>query len=600
MKFFLSAFFALCYHIAAFSQLPVRYDVALDRIHHHEITVTLHLPALPERPVEIRMPQSSPGRYALHQFAKNVYEEAAFDENGKPLAVQRKDPSTWLVSGHRGYVKFQYTLWANHGDGTYAGIDNRKLHLNMPAVFAYCPDVYDRPVELFFDLGQHPDWSVATQLKPAGNGVYWAPDTYYFYDSPTMVGNIDYRRWPVQQGDQYLTIEAALMHEGTPAEFDQYAEWMKKVVDTEKMIFGELASYDFGRYTFLLSYNPWIFGDGMEHRNSTVCSSKGNLAANAKQLIGTVAHEFFHSWNVERLRPKSLEPFDFDQPNMSGELWFAEGFTSYYDDLVLCRAGITTPEEYLEGLGGMLNFVVNAPGRNLRGPIAMSHQAPFVDAATSIDGNNNANNFVSYYPYGAVVGLSLDLSLRNRFDTLSLDHYMRYLWQHYGKTEVPYQVPDLQQALAAVTGDPAFAANFFQKCVYGHEFPDLPLLFAGLGIDMVKQFPGETDLDGLGLQYKDSVAVALGNVNRNHSLYAAGLNPGDQILSLNGRPIRSEADWNAAVKGLKPGQSVPIKYRQNGLEYDSQVTCKEDATWQLRMKQGGEKTDRMRKGWLWR
>ena len=109
--------------------------------------------------------------------------------------------------------------------------------------------------------------------------------------------------------------------------FQWDTEWVKQIVNEQASIYGEFPEFDFNRYTFLLSYNPWIFGDGMEHRNSTVCSSKRNLADNAHRLIGTISHEFFHAWNVERIRPKTLEPFNFDKANMSDALWFAEGFT---------------------------------------------------------------------------------------------------------------------------------------------------------------------------------------------------------------------------------------------------------------------------------
>ena len=177
-------------------------------------------------------------------------------------------------------------------------------------------------------------------------------------------------------------------------------------------VFGELPNFDFESYTFLACYAPHVDGDGMEHRNSTILTSVRPLSEGGQEgNIGTVAHEFFHAWNVERIRPASLEPFDFEDSNISGELWFAEGFTSYYTNLTLCRTGIISEEDYANRLASVLSYVVNSPGRKLAGPVGMSQQAPFVDAATSVDEVNRENTFISYYSYGNVLGLALDLLL---------------------------------------------------------------------------------------------------------------------------------------------------------------------------------------------
>ena len=342
-------------------QSPIRYFLNLDEIHHHELTISVEFPSLPPGPLEVHMAQSSPGRYALHNFAKNVYAEQAFDSQGQVLEVSRKDVNAWQISGHDGFVKFVYTLYANRAGGTYSGIDNRKVHLNMPASFIYGIGMEERPIELHADLSEYPDWKFATQLKKLDDDSYWAPNYYYFLDSPTIIAPMDFRSFGVDSDGKKQTIEIALLHEGTDAELDAYTEWVKLIVEEQKKIYGSLPDFDFGKYTFLLSYNPWASGDGMEHRNSTICASTGNLAQHANRLIGTISHEFFHAWNVERIRPKSLEPFNFDKPNLSDALWFAEGFTSYYTGLVLCRAGIRTPSEYASGLSGGLNYVVNSP-----------------------------------------------------------------------------------------------------------------------------------------------------------------------------------------------------------------------------------------------
>ena len=556
------------------SQTPIRYQLGLDDIGHHELHVSAEFSSLPRQVLQVRMPRASPGRYALHEFAKNVYDVRAFDEAGKELTVYRATPHQWDVAGHDGYVRFEYTLFANHGDGTYSGVDNRKLHLNMPATFVYGVDMQDRPVELHIDLSGYPDWRVATQLEATADSTYRAPDYYYFYDSPVFAGDIDFRHWTSVSNGRYYTIEVAMLHEGTDTELDDYAVWVQQVVEEQKAVFGELPDFDFGRYTFLCSYNPWVYGDGMEHRNSTICSSQGNLADNAGRLIGTISHEFFHAWNVERLRPQSLEPFDFEAANLSEALWFAEGFTSYYTDLILCRAGIRTPEAYIRGLSGRLNYVLHAPGRQHRSPVEMSYTAPFVDAASTVDQTNFENTFVSYYTYGAVLGLVLDLTLRADYNT-DLDAFMRRAWQEYGKPEVPYRLPDLERLLAEVSGDEAFARRFFRESIYGSALPDITALLARFGVEVQLRRPGMPRLPN-DLEATPEGVLINSAVPEGTPFYEAGINRGDLLLELAGQPLNSADALAAALEKMEIGRQYRVKFLQNGRHRQGRFTLTED------------------------
>lgn len=558
------------------AQEAIRYLVKLDNIQHHEIEVNIEFASLPKGVFEIRMPNASPGRYAPHGFAKNVYNEKAFNSKNEPIQVNKSDIAKWQVAGHDGTVKFHYTLYANHADGTYAGFDNRKAIMNMPATFVYGVGLENRPIELTIDLSKRPDWKVATQLKPMSTNRFWAPDYYYFYDSPTTVGDIKFRSWEVESNGKNYTIEIAMMHEGTDAEFDSYTEMVKKVVAEQQKVYGELPDFDFGRYTFLCNYNPWVYGDGMEHRNSTVCNSTASLAAAANRLIGTISHEFFHAWNVERIRPKSLEPFDFDEPNMSGELWFAEGFTSYYTNLILCRAGIMSPQDYITSLSGTLNAVINSPARKYRNVIQMSQHAPFVDAAVSIDENNYHNTFISYYTYGSFLGLTLDLSIRNQFPGKSLDDVMRYMWERFGKTEIPYTIPDIQKAVASVTGDEKFTMEFFNRYIYDSYAPDPRPLLENMGVTLQLSNPGKLDFADLRLNFINEGAEIRSNIMENNSLYDAGLNKGDKIVAIDNQIIKNAADYNNAIEKLKIGKTYSIVFEQNGVMQTSKFTAKED------------------------
>lgn len=565
----------LLFTINVFSQTPICYTVNVDNHHHHELHISIEFSELPQQILKLRMPKASPGRYAAHNFAKNVYGEKAFNSKGEALTIIRATPEEWHIAGHDGYLRFEYTLFANHADGTYSGVDNRKLHLNMPATFIYGLNMEEKPIELSFNLGKR-KWKVASQLKPLSETKFWAPNYYYFYDSPTMVGDIDFRRWESSSNGKTYTIEIAAIHEGTDKELDDYAAWVKQIVEEQKAVYGGLPDFDFDRYTFLVSYNPWVVGDGMEHRNSTICTSTGNLEENAKRLIGTISHEFFHAWNVERIRPKSLEPFEFDHANMSGELWFAEGFTSYYDDLILCRTGIISLEDYAKGLGNNLNYVLNFPGRMYRNPIEMSYHAPFTDDASAIDEHNKSNTFISYYSYGAAIGLALDLSIRAEFAGKTLDDVMAYLWEHYGKTEIPYEIPDLQLALAKVTGDADFAQSFFDQYIYDSKLPDYENLLSDFGLQLAYAKPDTAGFfDGKFRKTDEGFQLAMPTL-KGMPIYEAGLNRGDKIVSIAGKKPESVKELNQLIASFKIGKQYPIVFIQNGIEVKSQIMAKQN------------------------
>lgn len=550
----------------------------LGNIQHHELIISISINNINSDTLFLRMPQSSPGRYAIHQFAKNVYSEKATDEAGNSLPFVKTDVSEWAVWGHPGNVVFTYTLFGNYGDGTYVGIDNKKLHMNMPGTFMYPVGLDKRPIELTVDLSDHPDWTVATQLEKVNDNTFTSPDYYYFYDSPTVVGKIDYRSWKVNSENNEYTIRIAMMHEGTDEELDSYTEWVKKVVSEEEQVYGSFPKYDFGEYTFLAMYNPWVYGDGMEHRNSTMCVSQGNLAENANRLIGTIAHEYFHCWNVERIRPKTLEPFNFDKPNMSGELWFAEGFTNYYGPLLLTRAGIMDTASYIRRLAFPLNAVIYGPGRKYRGPVGMSQNAPFVDAATAVDETNFSNTFISYYTYGSAVATVLDQIIRTKFPGKTLDDVMKYMWENYGKPEVPYTNANIKNALASVTGDQQFSDEFFDKYIFGHDFPDVTSLFNDLGIEVQLANPDKAGFPRLRLNYSNQGATIASALLETNPLYDAGLNQGDLIETIDGKEIRSADDFNI---DWVVGQEYTVTYLQRGEEKTGSFTPKQDPTIKL-------------------
>lgn len=543
---------------------PVSYEISFPNRVHHEAEIRVVFPDVPPGPLQLRMSRSSPGRYALHEFAKNVYHVRVTGAGGRGVTTTRPNPHQWDVADHGGEVTVSYTLYGDRADGTYTGIDRTHAHLNMPATFVWARGLEDRPIDLTVHVPEGSGWRAATQLAPTEDPArFTAPDLSYFLDSPTEVSD----HWLTEWEQDGRTIRIALHHDGRDEEAEAYAEAVEAIVATSGEVYGEYPAFDFGTYTFLACYLTWVSGDGMEHRNSTILTSTGSLAENMTGLLGTVAHEFFHAWNVERIRPATLEPFDFEGANMSRELWFAEGFTSYYDDLILWRSGLITDDAFARRMGGIADAVVNARGRRFFSPVEMSMQAPFVDAATSVDPTNRANTFLSYYTWGSGIGLALDLMLRERFAGVTLDDLMREMWRRHGVPEEPYDVEDVEAALGAVSGDPAFAGDFFDRFVEGTETPDFRSLLARAGISVSRADAESAWLGRTALRFTDEGALVLGTPLLDTPLYEAGVDRGDRVLEVGGVVPTSSEALEEALATRVPGDTVLIRYESRGTSH---------------------------------
>jgi predicted metalloprotease with PDZ domain len=537
------------------AQEPVRYELRFPNPLHHEAEVRATFPGVKPGVLEVVMSRSSTGRYALHEFAKNVYNFRATDAQGNALKFTRPSPYQWNIAGGKGTVVVEYTLFGDHADGTYAGIDATHAHLNTPASLAWAHGYEKSPVSVKVSIPEGSNWAVATQLKPEADGTWTAPNLDFLFDSPIEISTHAMPEWTV--GDSRFRL--ALHHSGTDAEAAAYAKMCQAVVTEEEGVFGAFPKYDNGSYTFLVDYLPFVFGDGMEHRDSTVISGAATLREGATQLIGTVAHEFFHSWNVKRIRPSSLQPFDFEKANISGELWFAEGFTQYYGPLALKRAGLHSLDRFTRSLSGAVNQVMTAPGRKIFNVIDMSRQAPFVDAAVAIDATNRQNNFISYYTYGDAIALGVDFMIRTQFPGKSLDDWMRTMWKEHPDVQKPYTLEDLQTALAHATGSPDFAARVFQQHVYGMEPMPYGELLSHAGMLVRKSSAGKGWIGGASFDFSDKgVTISTGTL-RETPLYVAGLDKGDVILAFGGKAIKTQAEFDTWLNSVKPGDVVKLR-----------------------------------------
>ena len=551
------------------AQVSSKYVISFENAIHHEATIKATFSDLKSDEVEFTMSRSSPGRYALHEFVKNVYNVKVTDSKGNSLIATRPNPYSWLVKGHDGTINVTYTLYGNHGDGTYAQIDETHAHLNIPATFMYVPELSENEFEVIFNVREDLNWKVATQLKHVSDYKYYAKNLQYFMDSPVEISNYRKRSFKVKN----QTINFVLHDDkATDANLDTYFDSVKKIVLQQEQVFGELPTYDYGEYTFLACYMPNVDGDGMEHRNSTVITSTRSLAQGGiEQNIGTVAHEFFHCWNVERIRPQDLEPFNFEEANMSGSLWFAEGFSNYYDALSMCRAGVWSHETYLNDMARGFNYVWTSPGRQFFNPIEMSYQAPFVDAAKSVDEQNRGNTFISYYNYGEMLGLALDLSLREQ--NLNLDDYMKLMWTNFGKINKYYSVEELHQTLNNYAGK-EFGDAFFNNYIYKSGMPDFERLFKNVGIELKTE-----NAITFGAFVRDH--KLLSNPKLNSSAYNAGLQVGDKLIKVGDFTLNSVVNIDLALNKYNINDEVVLIYERYDIIYETTLKVQTDVSYKL-------------------
>ncbi len=532
------------------------YVVRFPEPEHHWMEVEATFRELGTDVFRARMSRASPGRYAVHEFAKNIFSIAATNGRGDVLRTTRVDADEWQVAGHDGTVRIVYRIFGDFIDGTYMAVDTTHAHLNMPAAFLWSPGLESRPIRITFRPPQ--GWTdVATQLFPTTDRwTFTAPNLQYFLDSPVEIAALRTSMFDITAPDGGTRRIRVMVHgDASQADVDALAGLVQRMVREQTAVFGTLPAFEPGYYTFILDYVPWADSDAMEHRNSTMISQPvAALSTEGGRLatLSSIAHEFFHVWNVERIRPDDLEPFDFTRGNVSCCLWLAEGFTQYYGPLTLRRAGLSDAVPM-----GSAIAVITGSGRQVRSAVEMSEHATFADAGVSNDAHDRSRSFISYYTYGAAIALGLDLTIRERTaGRLSLDDYLRRLWAAFGAPTPPapglvarpYTMVDLRRELGALLQDDAFAAEFFERYIEGREVIDYARLLARAGYLLQPAAPGgaspgqvlvEEDRGGLLVGGRSRTLVGFGT-----PAYAAGLDAGDRILSIDGAPA-TRAAWDA-------------------------------------------------------
>lgn len=549
----------------------ITYRLSMSRpvSHLFEVAIIVELPEqLKDKPLQFQMAKWSPGRYGVFDFAKNVQEFRAAAANGSTRASTRVDDQTWSVALQGdNTLTISYKVFGNDLSGTFSQLDARHANFNGASIFMYVVGHKPDPVKLTIDPPT--GWKVVNghTVRP-NQSEYTFPNWDELIDTPTEIAP-DWTQDTFEvDGKKYHVVVHSFGPEGgkRPA----------LVKDIEKIVRAETAMWgppEFQEYTFLIHYAADDHsGDGMEHLTSTQIIEPGALADEGiyEGTLGTVSHEFFHVWNVKRLRPLELGPWDFTRPLNTRGLWVAEGFTNYYGHLMLRRAGIWTDKRFLDGEAQTIRRIENAPGSRLMSAEESSLSAPFIDDAPHAQLVNLNNTSISYYPKGELIGMVMDLLVRGRTKgTASLDDVMRDMYEEfylkspnssYYLRGRGYQTEDLERVVSRRSGFDF--SDFFKRHVRDVEVLPYEEAFAYVGLRLVRTQAKEPYDAGLWIEFENPNEGLIQNVRNNSPAEDAGLQANDEIVSLGGKQV-TQNSWLKTLARFKTGDAVPVVVRRD-------------------------------------
>jgi len=441
-------------------QIRTSYHVDLSRSASQVVTITTTLSDLDQPEVLLRLPTWRPGRYEILDPAGTIRKLTAVDRRGEPVAFEPVDKASWRFRT-RGVTELRVTaeIYANSiGDRTRHA-DDTHAFLSPSSTFFYTDARRDEPLAVTIDAPE--GWRVACGLAthPARPGVLVAPDYDTMVDCPLEVGVQDVARFDVRGVPHEIVIWGE--HR---ADMDRLVADFTAIVEHQTRMFEGDRPPPYGRYVFMIHVGPGL-GGGTEHVNSTIMQTRPTSFTDDdayQRFLGLVSHEMYHTWNVKRLRPAGLTPYDYARENYTDLLWVVEGTTSYYDDLTLARAGLMTPKAYLARVGRTIAAYETRPGAAVQSVSASSFDAWIKFNHRSPD---DVNSEVSFYSKGALVSLYLDLLVREATgNASSLDEVMRRMYQRFpletgGYDEADLVATDLGEARDLAREHPAVVAR---------------------------------------------------------------------------------------------------------------------------------------------
>ncbi|HSE17411.1 MAG TPA: PDZ domain-containing protein [Pyrinomonadaceae bacterium] len=542
----------------------ITYQLAMSRPQSHlfEVQIIVELPEqLKDKPLQFQMPKWSPGRYAVFDFAKNVQE---FRANAPATRI---DGHTWSVAPEgKSTINVSYKVFGNDLSGTFSQLDTRHANYNGASIFMYVVDHKPDPVKL--TIHAPTGWRIVNGRTDRPGQTEWQfPNWDVMIDTPTEIAPDWTKDDFVVDGKKYHVVVHSFGPEG--------GRRAALVKDIEKIVRAEVAMWgppEFEEYTFLMHFAADDrSGDGMEHLTSTQIIQPGALGEPGvyERALGTVSHEFFHVWNVKRLRPLELGPWDFSRPLATRGLWVAEGFTNYYGHLMLRRAGVWDDLALLKQEANTIDGIESAPGSRLMSAEESSLSAPFLDDAPHAQAINLQNTSISYYPKGELIGMVMDLLVRGRTKgKTSLDDIMRDMYEEfYVKSPNSsyylrgrgYQTEDLERVASRRAGFDL--GDFFKRHIRDVQVLPYDEAFAYVGLRLVKTRSEEPYDAGLSLQFENPREAVIENVRNNSPAEDAALQSGDVIVSLAGKDVTRE--WRRTLARYKRGDSVPVTVRRD-------------------------------------
>jgi predicted metalloprotease with PDZ domain len=557
---------------------PIRYVISFPAPQTHYLEVEGLVPVGGQPHVELMMPVWTPGSYMVREFARHVEGFAARDGQGRSLQVEKTRKNRWRVStGKATSVIIKYRLYAHEMSVRTNWVDDRFALINGAATFITLVERAARPHEVRLVLP--PDWKrTMTGLPTAGDGQphhYRSPDFDTLVDSPIVAGN------PAVHGFQVEGKEHYLVNIGDTGSWDgeRAAGDLEKIVREVFKLWRELP-YD--KYLFLNVVTE--AGGALEHKNSTVLmSSRWSTTTRPAYLtwLSQACHELFHAWNVKRLRPIELGPFDYENENYTESLWIAEGFTDYYGDLLLERAGISSRAEYLQALSSTIESVQATPGRLVQAVNRASFDAWIKYYRPD---ENSANTSISYYTKGTVLAFLLDAKIRRGTGgARNLDDLMRLAYRRYSGPK-GYTPEDFKVLVEEVMGSPRGVREWFASAVESAIELDYLEALDWFGLQFLETSLGPRPSLGATTR-NDTGRLIVTQVARDSPASVAGLSVDDEILAIGDVRVRP-SQLEGRLAQYQPGTSVSmlIARRDELLRLDVTLGSETRQRWMLEMR----------------
>ncbi len=526
----------------------VRYELRMENPNNHYFQVDMFLSDFKNKEVDVKMPVWAPGSYLVREFPKNVNQVIAVDENGKQLLVTKKTKNAWTIhKGKAKEVKVSYEVYAFELTVRTSFLDATHGFVSGTGVFMYTEEAKYKPGKL--KITPHASFSkISTALPKAGEGLlneateYTFSDYDYLVDCPIEIGNQEVFEFTAAGVKHSVAMYGAGNYDIPTLQTD-----MKKIVEAATNIFGQNPNKE---YTFII-HNVTQGQGGLEHINSTTLSVNRNTyqGSKYKSFLSLVAHEYFHLWNVKRMRPFELGPFNYDQENYTTLLWVAEGFTSYYDELLLLRAGVYSINEYLGTLKSAINYVEGTPGSRVQSVAHASFDAWIKAYRTN---ENSINTTMTYYTRGGVIAALMDALIIEKFNgEKCLDHFLQHIYaKYYEKLNRGFTDTEFQKEFGLFLGKDV--TEFFNKYIYGTEVPEYNTIFEKVGL-IVEEIGNEVPTLGATI----TAGMIVKNVLSNSSAEMAGLSPNDEIVGLNGFRA-TKTTWDNYINNMKAGEKASI------------------------------------------